>query len=100
MLGRQLDEQIAISRRRRPCRHNKPAVRSTRKRRDPTLDLSRVAHAKGDQFHPECGRDRLDGSHLADPGRDGGIAKDSHLRDARRDLFKDLQPFSASAVIE
>jgi hypothetical protein len=37
---------------------------------------------------------------LADPGGDGGIAKDGHARNIRRELLEQFQPFPAHAVFE
>jgi hypothetical protein len=39
----------------------------------------------------------LDRGELADPGREGRIAKDSYSRHVRRKLFKQFKPYSGIA---
>jgi hypothetical protein len=41
----------------------------------------------------------LDGAELANPGGYGGIPKDGHSFDPRRDLLEHLEPFPATIPI-
>src|SRR5229473_7108987 len=51
----------------------------------------------GEQLHPERRRHRLDGTPLASAAY-GGLSNDRRSRHSRRDLFEQLDPFSAHAV--
>src|SRR6266545_7579733 len=80
-------------------RHDQAAIRDRRECRERALDLAGVAHIDRAQLHPERWRRGLDYGELTDPFGYGGIAKDRGARHAGRDLFKQLQPFRADAVL-
>jgi hypothetical protein len=96
--GSERDDQIAMTRRQRARRHDQPAIRGARERRDGAVDFAGIAHVDRAQLHPQRGRHGLSGGELPDPGGDGRIPKDRRPRHAGRDLFEQLQPFSAHAV--
>jgi hypothetical protein len=66
--GRQRDDQIAMTRRRRARRHDQTAIWGAREGRDGALDLGGVAHVDWAQLHPERWRHGMDRAELADPG--------------------------------
>ena len=80
--------------------HDHAAVGPARDCRDGALDFAGTAQVDRDQLHPQRRRHRLNSGELPDPGRDGRIAKDGGPRQAGRDLFEQLQPFSAHTVFE
>ena len=80
------------------CRHDQAAIRPARECRDGALDFAGIAHVDRAQLHPQRRRHDLDSAELPDPGGDGRIPKDRRPRHAGRDLFEQLQPFSAHAV--
>ena len=98
--GRERDDQLTMNEREPARRHDQASVRSTRKRRDGSLDLAGIADVDRAQFHPERRRRRLDRGELAGSGGYAGIPKDRRSRHARRDLLDKFQPFSAGAVFE
>ena len=100
MAGRKLDDQIALNARQRAPRHDHAAITRTRECRDGALGLAGVAQVERAHLHADRPRHGLDDGELADPGDCGGIAKNRCSRHARRDLFKQLQPFCAQIVFE
>jgi len=61
---------------------------------------SGLAHVDRAHREPEYRRQRLDGTELAGPRRNSGIADHRHARRLRGDLFEQFQPFPAQAVLE
>ena len=98
--SRKRDDQIATVLRRGARRHDQAAIRSVRECRDGALGLAGVAHVDRAYFHSERRRHSLDEVKLAGSGAKGSIPEDRRSRHARRDLFEQLQPFSADAVFE
>src|SRR5215510_12348149 len=84
--------------RQRASRHDQAAIRGARERGHGALDFSSIAYAEGAQFHPQRRRHGLDGTPRAEPGGYGGIANDRRSRHVGRDLFEQLQPFTAHSV--
>src|SRR5262249_19520015 len=80
--------------------NDQTAVRHLRERHDGALDLARIAHVHRTLLHPQRLRHRLDDCVLTGPGAHSGIPKDRCSRHAVRDLFEQLEPFSAEAVLE
>jgi hypothetical protein len=65
---------------------------------DGALDRNRVVHVDWAQFNAERRGRGLDRAKLTGPGGYGGIPKNRHSLHAGRDLFEQIQPFSAHAV--
>src|SRR5262245_57578851 len=85
--------------RQRAPRHDQAAIRGARERGHDALDLACIAYAEGAYLHPQRRRHGLDGAPLAKPGGQGGIANDRRSRHVGRDLFEQLQPFTADAIL-
>src|SRR5215510_128858 len=98
--GRQRGDQLAMNDRQRAPRHDQAAIWGMREGRDSALDLACIAYAEGAQLHPQRRRHGLDGAPRAKPGGYGGIANDRRSRHVGRDLFEQLQPFTADTVFE
>ena len=102
MLGRKLDDRIAIERPRRAARrasrHDQAAIRGTRECRDDPFELAGVAGVDRPHLYPERWGRGLDRAELAGPGRYTKTLKESHSLYAGRDLLEQLQPFPADAV--
>src|SRR3954471_21501076 len=62
--------------------------------------ISPGSHADRVDLHPVRWRRGLNDAELAGAGRYGRIAKDGDARHVWRDLFEQLEPFSADAVFE
>src|ERR1700730_12673359 len=91
---------MAMKLRRSARSHDQTAIRRSRKGGDGALDLVGVAHVDWADLHPEQWCHRLDDGKQARSRTQGGIPQDSGSRHAWRDLFEQLQPFSANAVFE
>src|SRR5262245_31049691 len=89
-----------MSRYRRARRHDQAAIRSAGEACDRALDLPGIAGIDRPQLHAERLRHGLNSTELPDAGWIGGIAKYSRSHKPRRDLFQQLQPFSAQAIFE
>src|ERR1019366_4432819 len=100
MPGRQRDDQFAVNRAQRARCQDQAAIRGARETCDGALDLAGVTHVDRIYLNPERGRRCLDGAELPGPGGYGRITDDGDSRHARRDLFKQFQPFSNYAVFE
>src|SRR5215471_6102566 len=100
VLGRKLEDEIAVNVRQRTRRHNQAAITRTRERRDAPLDLAGVAEVERAYVHANRPRHGLDDGELADAGDCRGIAKDCRSRYTRRNLFEQFQPFCAQIVFE
>src|SRR5262249_16617767 len=98
--GRKRDDKIAMTSRRWGSDSDQTTVRYLRERHDGALDLARIAHVHWTQLHPQRLRHRLDDCVLTGPGAHSGVPKDRRPRHAGPDLFKQLQPFSAEAILE
>src|SRR5262245_59210853 len=79
-------------------RHDQAAIRGTREGRDSALDLASVTHIDWDHLRPDRWREGLDDTQLAAPSGQCSVPNDCRSSHARRDLFEQLQPFSADAV--
>src|SRR5262245_1314761 len=100
MAGGKRDDQIALNGRLWRPGNNQTAVRQARERHDGTLDFAGVVHLDWPQLHTERRGHRLDDGVLANSRADGRIPKYPCSCYAGRDLFKQLKPFSAKAVLE
>src|SRR6516164_4826726 len=102
VLGRKLDDRIAIERprraARRAARHDQAAIRGTRECRDDPFELAGVAGVDRPHLYPERWGRGLDRAELAGPGRYTKTLKEPHSLYAGRDLLEQLQPFPADAV--
>jgi hypothetical protein len=96
---RQRDDQIAMNDCQAACRHDQTAIPLARKRRDAALDLIGVPQVDRAQLYPERWRSGLDYGELADSLGYARIPKDCRACYARCDLFEQLQPFRAEAVL-
>src|SRR5262249_40304780 len=85
----QRHDLIAMSERRRACRHDQAAVRLARGCNDGALDLADVAYVDPTRFHPKRRRCGLDGPELPDSEGYGGTPKDGHSFDPRYDAAED-----------
>jgi hypothetical protein len=86
--------------RQRASRQDQAAIRRACEGRDGALDLAGIAYVDWAHLHPKRRRQSLDCGELARSGGQGGIAKDGHSRQARRNLFEQFQPFRARGVFE
>src|SRR6516164_7274129 len=102
VLGRKLDDRIAIERPRRAARrasrHDQAAIRGTRECRDDPFELAGVAGVDRPHLYPERWGRGLDRAELAGPGRYTKTLKEPHSLYAGRDLLEQLQPFPTDAV--
>ena len=64
------------------------------------LEFSCIAHIHWEDFESKRWRHGLDGTPLADPGGDGGIADNGRSRGTWFDLTKQFEPFPAEAIFE
>src|SRR5262245_23643781 len=79
--------------------HNdQTAIRGAREGGDGLLDLGRFAHVDRDYLNPERKGHSLDDGKLAGSPALGRIPKNRCAPHIWRDLFEQLQPFSAKAV--
>src|SRR5262245_65311496 len=82
-----------------PC-HDYAAICLAREGCNVALDFARVADVDRAYLQTERWRCRLDGAELTDPLGYGAITQDRRSRHAGRNLFEQLQPFRAHAVLE
>src|SRR6516225_12478655 len=68
MLGRELDDQLAMDHRRWDRQHNEAAIRLASECGDAALDFFRVPHTNGTYLDPKRWRRALDGAKLTDCG--------------------------------
>src|SRR5439155_18905702 len=88
VLGRQRDDQIAMTLRQLASRQDQTGIRRAREGRDGALDLGRIADVDRDDLHPERRRHGLDDAELGGSGRYGGVSENCHWRYTRRDLLE------------
>ena len=93
MLGRELDDQIAMHHRRRDRQHDEAAIRLARECGDTALDFFRVPDTNGAYLDSERWRRALDGAKLTDCSGIRRISQHCRSRHLGRDLFEKLQPF-------
>src|SRR5207237_7359889 len=70
------------------------AIRNAGKCRDGFFDLASVAHIDGAQLHATRPRRTLDRGELAWPGCNAWVAEHCDIRDARRNLLEEFEPFT------
>src|SRR5260370_29347064 len=97
MLGRELDDQVAMNHRHWQWQHDQAAIRLARECSDAALDFFRATHTDRTYLDPERWRRTLDGSKLTNCGGIRRISKHCSSRHCGRDLFEQLQPFDAHA---
>jgi hypothetical protein len=100
MPGSQRNDQLAVPDRLGEQRHDQPAVRGSRKRRNRALELARVAQLDRGQIHGERWRHRLHGSDLRLAAGVPRVENDRHALHARGNVLEQLQPFRANAVFD
>src|SRR5262249_47014340 len=98
ILRRKLDDQVALNHRTWCWQHYQSSVRGLRKSRDRAPNVGSLAHVDMIDFYPERRRHRRDDTEQGGAGWCSGIAKGSHSRHAGRNLFEQLQPFSANTI--
>jgi len=98
--GSQRGDQLAMNRCPRARCKDYAATREPRERGQPALNLGSVLYVDRTYIHANRWRYSLDNRKLADPCRNVGVAKDGSTRNARRDLFEQLHPFSAQTVLK
>src|SRR5262245_22845926 len=86
--------------RQRACRHNQAAILGTRKGRNRSLDLARVAHFGRPNIDADRRGHRLNYRKLADPGGYGGIPQYYYSREAGCDFLEQFKPFSTQTIFE
>jgi len=92
MLGRELDDQIAMHHRRRNRQHDEAAIRLARECGDTALDFFRGPDTNGAYLDSERWRRALDGAKLTDCSGIRRISQHCRSRHLGRDLFEQLQP--------
>src|SRR6516165_12317933 len=80
--------------------HDQAAVRRACEGRDVALDLAGIAYVDRAHLHTDQWRHGLDGAELTRPGGYGGLPKHGRSRHTGGNLFEQLQPFPAYAVLE
>src|SRR5262245_57811881 len=80
--------------------NNQTTVRQARERHDGVLDFTGVVRLDWPQLHTERRCHRLDNGVLTNSGADSRIPEYPCSCYAGRDLFEQLKPFSAEAVLE
>ena len=98
MLCCQRSDQFAMRGLLRAAGHDHATVRNLRECCERALDFVGIAHVDGTQFQSKRRSERLDSSEQTGPGRDPSIPKNRRSRHARRDLLKQLQPFSCDGI--
>src|SRR3974377_429897 len=89
-----------MDRRQRARRHDQPAILGSRKGRDRSLDLARVAQVDRSYIYARrCGH-RLNYRNLADPGGYGRIPQYYYSRETGCNLLEQFKPFSTQAIFE
>ena len=100
MAGGKRDDQIALNRARWRPDNNQTAVRQARERHDSALDFTGVVRLDWSQLHTKRRCNSLDNGVLTNSGADSRISEYPCPCYAGRDLFEQLKPFSAEAVLE
>ena len=99
MPRREDNGKITIEPSGRARRRDQTAIRSAREGGDIPFDLTGFAQVDRDYlYHPEQWRHGLDHGKRAGSGGLGGIPKDRHPRDPRRNFFEQLQIFCVQTV--
>src|SRR5262245_31614011 len=95
----QVNDKIALTECGRASRHDQAPIRRTREAGNATLDLTCIADVHRCQLHSQGRCHSLSGSEQAKPRRDRGVAEYGRSSKIGSDLFEQLKPFCAHAVL-
>src|SRR6516225_2729197 len=100
MASRKRNDQLAIDLPQSLRQHDQAAIRSAGKFANTALNLTGISYVDRTGLQPQLRCHSLDCGPLSDAGGIGGIAKDRHAGQSRRNLFKHFRPFRAYAEFE